>query len=96
MDAEQPKNAPDQSDWIVQIDCRDLQDGPARRDERVQPTPVSGELPGLPVPGAVVLDGDSLLGEGEIHPRDETPIGVTDGVLRLGSQAGGSQQDPQP
>ena len=65
----------------VGICCRDM-------DDRQPPRPLGrrrslGELASLGMPEAVVLEGQLVLGPGEVDARDEPPV-VTDGELRDG------------
>jgi hypothetical protein len=92
---QQVTDSADDRIWSVHVRRGDVQDRPTGGDQRIEPAPVPCELTGLPVPGAVVLDGHPLLGKGQIDTSEEPPVGVTDDVLRHRRESRGRQQDAQ-
>jgi hypothetical protein len=53
-----------------------VQDDPSAGRQPVQPTSILSELTVLGMPEAVVLDGDPVRWEREVHARHEGTVGV--------------------
>jgi hypothetical protein len=79
----------------VQIRGCHVEDDPPRGHQRIQPSPILGELPRPAVPQPVVLDGDALLGIGQVDARHEAALVVPDDVLRDRRQPRQGEDDPQ-
>jgi hypothetical protein len=73
-----------------------VNDGPPRGHQAVEPLAVLRELTSIAMPGSVVLDGEPVVREGEVHAGNNIPVLVPDRILRLGDQPGEGQEYAQP